>query len=258
MSALHLDSKAEYLTFLKENSAEADRLFQEILIGVTSFFRDPESFDLLKEKVFPQLFKDKADNHPVRLWIAGCSSGEEPYTIAMVVCDVLQKSGMGMMGRVLATDISPKAVEVATENAQSNQVADRVRCRVSDLLTLPEDCRDLAPFEVITANPPYISLNQMISETVKHEPSIALWGGKDGMDFIAPILAKAPELLRSGGALIMEFGYAMADAVRDALKVGARIICEWEGGISSYLEYAGDFRNRYHSHSGSAGLSLQF
>jgi release factor glutamine methyltransferase len=117
---------------------------------------------------------------------------------------------------VLATDISPKAVEVATENAQSNQVAGRVRCRVSDLLTVPEDCRDLAPFEVITGNPPYISVNQMISETVKHEPSIALWGGKDGMDLIGPILAKAPDMLRSGGALIMEFGYAMADAVRDA------------------------------------------
>jgi release factor glutamine methyltransferase len=117
---------------------------------------------------------------------------------------------------VLATDISPKAVEVATENAQSNQVAGRVRCRVSDLLTVPEDCRDLAPFEVITGNPPYISQNQMISETVKHEPPIALWGGKDGMDFIGPILVKAPEMLRSGGALIMEFGYAMADAVRDA------------------------------------------
>ncbi len=97
---------------------------------------------------------------------------------------------------VLATDISDQAVAVASENAQSNGVADRVRCRVSDLLTLPEDCRDLAPFEVITANPPYVAKNQMISETVRHEPPIAIWGGKEGMDFIGPILAAAPALLR--------------------------------------------------------------
>ena len=56
----------------------------------------------------------------------------------------------------------------------------------------------------------------MITETVKHEPPVALWGGKEGMDLIAPILQKAPDLLASGGALIMEFGYGMADAVRDA------------------------------------------
>jgi release factor glutamine methyltransferase len=56
----------------------------------------------------------------------------------------------------------------------------------------------------------------MITETVKHEPSVAIWGGKEGMDFIGPILLQAPALLKGGGALILEFGYAMADAVRDA------------------------------------------
>lgn len=135
---------------------------------------------------------------------------------------------------VLVTDISPEAVGVAQANADSNKVADRVRCRVANLLTLPEDCRDLAPFQVITGNPPYISENQGITEVVKHEPSIALWGGKTGMDYMAPIIQQAPALLRSGGALILEFGYAMADDVRDAtVATGAyaepRILCDHQG-----------------------------
>lgn len=121
--------------------------------------------------------------------------------------------------RVLGTDISETALTVANENAELNGVADRVRFRPADLLTLPEDCADLAPFDVITGNPPYVADNQMITEVVKAEPKVAIFGGPDGLNFIRPLVNKAHELLRPGGALIMEFGYAMADAVRD-LTVG--------------------------------------
>jgi release factor glutamine methyltransferase len=118
---------------------------------------------------------------------------------------------------VLATDISPEAVAVAQENAVANGVSDHVRCRVADLLTLPEDCSDMKEWDVITANPPYVALNQGITETVKHEPSVALWGGKDGLDLVRPIVASAGNLIRPGGILAMEFGFGMADAVRDLI-----------------------------------------
>ena len=118
---------------------------------------------------------------------------------------------------VLATDISPEAVAVAVENAAANKVDSRVRCRVADMLTLPPDCGDLKDFDVITANPPYVATNQGITETVKHEPSVALWGGKDGTQFIRPLIEQAPNFLRPGGMLAMEFGYGMADAVRDLI-----------------------------------------
>jgi release factor glutamine methyltransferase len=116
---------------------------------------------------------------------------------------------------VLATDISPEAVAIAQENAQINKVQDRVRVRVADLLSLPPDCADLAPFDVITANPPYIAKNQMITEVVQREPPVAIWGGDEGMDFIRPIIQAAPGVLKEGGVLVMEYGYGMADAVRD-------------------------------------------
>lgn len=141
-----------------------------------------------------------------RAWDVCAGSGCVGIAMATQVADLT----------VLATDISSSAVEVATENTRLNKVDSRVRCRVADLLTLPEDCRDLLPFEVITANPPYIAEHQMIADTVKHEPPIALWAGEDGMDFIRPILSAAPGLLAPGGAMIMEFGYGMADAVREA------------------------------------------
>ena len=117
--------------------------------------------------------------------------------------------------KVLATDISPQAVAIAAENAAAHDVAKRVRCRVADLLALPADCGDLAPFDVITANPPYVADGDQVAPTVKHEPKLALNAGVDGLDFIRPIVRGAGGFLKGGGALIMEFGYAHADAVRN-------------------------------------------
>jgi release factor glutamine methyltransferase len=118
---------------------------------------------------------------------------------------------------VLGTDIFPAAVAVASANAAAHGLENRVHFRVADLLTLPEDCHDLAPFDVITGNPPYVAEHQMISETVKHEPPAAIHGGVDGLDFLRRLIADAPALLAPGGALILEFGFTQADAVCELL-----------------------------------------
>lgn len=140
-----------------------------------------------------------------RMWDVCTGSGCIAVATAFHVPDV----------QALASDISPQAVAMAAENAAAHNVASRVRCRVADLLTLPEDCRDMAQFDVITCNPPYVADNQMVTETVKHEPPVAIHGGADGLDFIRPIIAKAGEFLATGSMLAMEFGFAQADAVRD-------------------------------------------
>jgi release factor glutamine methyltransferase len=149
---------------------------------------------------------------PGRMWDACTGSGCVAIAAAMQVHDA----------HVLATDISPAAMAVAEENAAAHKVGQRLRCRVADLLALPDDCRDLVPFDVITANPPYVADNQMISETVRHEPTIAIRGGSDGLDFLRPIIAAAPDLLCKGGALILEFGFAHADGVRDIIVATGR------------------------------------
>ena len=122
--------------------------------------------------------------------------------------------------RVLATDISAPAVAVAAENAAAHGVADRVECRVADLLLLPDDCAEMSPFDVITANPPYVADGDEVADCVRHEPAAALFAGKDGLDFLRPIIADAPKFLRHRGALILEFGLGQADAVRDMVTSG--------------------------------------
>jgi len=79
----------DYLYFLQKNEQEIDILFRELLIGVTSFFRDPEAFDVLQTTVLPELLKNKSDDEAMRLWVAGCSTGEEAYSIAICLHECL-------------------------------------------------------------------------------------------------------------------------------------------------------------------------
>ena len=118
---------------------------------------------------------------------------------------------------VLATDVSASAVAVAAENAAAHGVDARTRCRTADLLALPDDCTEMAPFDVITANPPYVADGDEVADCVHHEPAAALYAGKDGLDFLRPMIADSPALLRGGGALILEFGLGQADALRDMI-----------------------------------------
>lgn len=118
---------------------------------------------------------------------------------------------------VLATDISPAAVAMADENARALGVGSRVRCRVTDLASLGEDCADLKDFDVITANPPYVAQGDWVSASVAHEPPIALQAGKDGLDCIRRLVPQVGIHLRSGGRLAVEFGRGQTEAICDLL-----------------------------------------
>jgi two-component system CheB/CheR fusion protein len=72
-----------YATYLRNHPAETQALMQDLLISLTSFFRDPQAFDALKERVFPRLLEHHGTDEPVRIWVYGCSTGEETYSIAM-------------------------------------------------------------------------------------------------------------------------------------------------------------------------------
>jgi len=158
------------------------------------------------------------------MWDVGTGCGCVAVATAANVPDVT----------VLATDISEAAVAVAAQNAADHGLADRVRCRQADMLNLPDDCADLGAFDVITANLPYVADNETISRTVRHEPGIAVHGGPEGMDFLRPLIAGAPQLLASGGKLILEFGFGQPDMVRDVIARTAglaepRILCDHQG-----------------------------
>ena len=104
---------ADYLKLLRLDKAEQDALFQDMLIPVTSFFRDPKTFQKLTETVFPALFKNKAADEPIRVWIAGCSTGEEAFSIAICLHEFLGQKLASTKIQIFATDISEKAIKIA-------------------------------------------------------------------------------------------------------------------------------------------------
>src|SRR4028118_2418308 len=103
----------DYAEHLQHNSAEVKALYEEILIHVTSFFRDTEAFQKLKELVFPTITQNNSANAPIRIWVAGCSTGEEVYSIAICLLEFLGDRVIPPSIQIFATDISEAAISKA-------------------------------------------------------------------------------------------------------------------------------------------------
>lgn len=108
-----LNSLADYAQYLQDHPLEVYALYQEILIHVTSFFRDPEAFEQLKELVFPTITANKSVKNPIRIWVAGCSTGEEVYSIAICLLEFLGDRSPQPPIQIFATDISEAAISKA-------------------------------------------------------------------------------------------------------------------------------------------------
>ncbi|MHC5717137.1 MAG: chemotaxis protein CheB, partial [Nostoc sp.] len=106
-----LERLQDYAQYLQDNLAEVKALYEEILIHVTHFFRDSEAFKLLKERVFPTIMQNKSAGLPIRIWVAGCSTGEEVYSIAISLLEFLADKVTPPPIQIFATDISESAIE---------------------------------------------------------------------------------------------------------------------------------------------------
>lgn len=116
------ESPAEYYDYLRSNKEELDLLFQDLLIQVTSFFRNPENFTYLSDSILPEIFKNSTDNSSIRIWVAGCSSGEEAYSMAILFSEYLGKHRQDYPHQkiqVLATDLSKTAIQKARKGLYS-------------------------------------------------------------------------------------------------------------------------------------------
>ena len=113
MAVHQFETLSDYVRYLSKDAAEVNALFKELLIGVTSFFRDTEAFEVLKENVLPHLFEKKGDNQPLRVWVTGCSTSEEAYSIAMVVKEYLIEHNLNSKVQIFASDIDGDAINVA-------------------------------------------------------------------------------------------------------------------------------------------------
>jgi two-component system CheB/CheR fusion protein len=109
----HFDSLEQYRQLVRENAAEARALHHDILIGVTSFFRDGGSVEGLANLVFPAIVKNRSKDQPIRVWVAGCASGEESYSIAIALTEFLDGRLGNIPVQIFATDISEEAIEQA-------------------------------------------------------------------------------------------------------------------------------------------------
>jgi two-component system CheB/CheR fusion protein len=131
--ALHkVDRLEEYVALLEKDHAELEALYREILIKVTSFFRDPDMFTVLKSKVLPDIISRLSPETPLRVWVPGCATGEEAYSIAIMLLEYFSEKNLNPPVQVFATDISDEALDRArsgnyVENIALDVTPDRLR-----------------------------------------------------------------------------------------------------------------------------------
>ncbi len=125
MNIHQFNKVTDYVDMLARNSQELDLLFKELLIGVTSFFRDQKVFKTLKENTLPQLMKSKGDERFLRIWIPGCSTGEEVYSIAILIFECLSKLELNgsFKIQIFATDINENAVNFARQGIYPSNIS---------------------------------------------------------------------------------------------------------------------------------------
>lgn len=126
MSEKGLRTLEEYVHYLEADPEEVIILGQDFLIGVTKFFRDPEAYQELAEKILPGLISRKAENEMLKIWVCACSTGQEAYSMAVLVNDCLEKAGKKLDVKIFATDIDEKSIEIAARNQYPESIIKEV------------------------------------------------------------------------------------------------------------------------------------
>jgi len=123
MRVSQTESLTGYLGYLRGSATEAEALFKDLLISVTNFFRDPEAFEALENRAIPELFAGKAEEGEVRVWVPGCATGEEAYSVAMILCEQNAALAGGHTVQVFASDLDEEALDRAREGLYPEAIA---------------------------------------------------------------------------------------------------------------------------------------
>lgn len=168
MNLQQIDNPADYLRLLQRNTQEAAALFNDLLIGVTSFFRDPEAFKILS-RVLKEMLAQLPKDSTVRVWVPGCSSGEEVYSIAIVLRECMDALKKLFSVQIFATDIDAEAIETARAAIYPGTIAKHVapaRLRrffldESDGYHIKKEIREMAIFSLqdLLKDPPFTKLD---------------------------------------------------------------------------------------------------
>src|ERR1035438_5013339 len=133
MALRRMDNLDVYATKLRSDSVELNALYEDILINVTEFFRESETFEALKKTVFPKIMANRPDDDPIRIWVPGCSSGEEVYSLAIALLEFLEEQREKTSIQIFGTDIRDIALEKARSGIYSPSIVQGAGQRVSAL-----------------------------------------------------------------------------------------------------------------------------
>ena len=176
MAVHKIDRIQDYLRYVQENPGEGNILCKDMLITVTNFFRDPESFEVLAKKVMPSLMANKAPDSDLRVWVAGCATGEEVYSIAMIIREIMDNKKMRFNVQIFATDIDDEAVTFARMGVYPESIAadvsparlERFFTKAENTYTVKKQLREMVVFAVhnLIKDPPFSRLDMVSCRNV--------------------------------------------------------------------------------------------
>jgi two-component system, chemotaxis family, CheB/CheR fusion protein len=199
-----IDTLQGYLQYLRKNPDEVEALFNDVLINVTGFFRDPDAYDALKRVAFPRLLDGRGSNSTVRIWVPGCSTGEEAYSLAVVLLEYLGEKATNLQIQIFATDVSDpiiarSRVGIYPESIAMDMSSDRLGRhfqKVEGGYQISKTIRDMCVFaeQDITKDPPFSKIDMISCRNVM------IYMGQVLQKRIIPLFHCA---LNSGGVLFL-------------------------------------------------------
>ena len=204
MNVHQLNELQDYVRFLEENPREIDVLFKEFLIGVTSFFRDLEAFTALTEGPLLELMKEREEGSQIRAWVTGCGTGEEAYTLAILLRETAEKAERNFELQVFATDLDDESIETARAGRYPAGIANDVPAdkldhyfsKEENSYRISKQIRDMVVFapQNMISDPPFTRLDLVCCRNV------LIYMNGDLQRRVLPIFHYA---LRRGGLLML-------------------------------------------------------
>ena len=193
-----------YARYLRENPAEVQVLFKELLINVTSFFRDTEAFAALKKEALPRIFEGKPETYIFRVWVPGCASGEEAYTLAMLFREYMDEINREYKFQIYATDIDDDAIATARAGTYPANISidvspDRLRrffSKEENGFRIKKEIREMVIFAIqnVITDPPFTKMDLISCR------NLLIYLETEPQNHIIPVFHYA---LRPGGVLFL-------------------------------------------------------
>jgi two-component system CheB/CheR fusion protein len=172
-----INGLSDYLAFLRSHPRELQALFDDMLIGVTSFFREPQTFEVMKEKIFPELIKDRSHENAIRIWVPGCSTGEEVYSIAITIQEFLEERNIPDQAvQIFGTDVNERNIEKARQGIYAKNIEAYISeknlrkyfAKSNGNYQITKFIRDICIFakQDVTKDPPFSNLDMICCRNV--------------------------------------------------------------------------------------------